>query len=65
MVTVALTCARVAAVRDAGGIAEKAIVGAFTTADMAVAGFEGVVDGAAEDAVIVTTPPPGTAAGAV
>ena len=65
MVTVALTCASVPAVNVPGGFWEKAIVGACTIIVMAVTGFVGVVAGAAEEAVIVTTPPVGAVEGAL
>jgi len=63
--TVALTGAEVPAVNAEGGSCEIAIVGATAIVVVAVAGFEGVVGGAAEEAIIVTTPPAGAVAGAV
>ena len=61
---VTLTGACAAAVIEVGGACVKARDGgAATTVVMAIAGFDGVVAG--EEAVIVTTPPVGTEAGAV
>jgi len=50
---------------EAGGATVKEIVGACLMAITAVAGFVSADAGAAEEAVIATTPPGGTEDGAV
>ena len=64
-VTAAMTCACVLAVRFAGGSRVYAIVGGWRIVIDVAAGFEGVAAGAAEDALMATTPPEGAEAGAV